>query len=385
MSTATLPETVPATPPAARASTGLRQGLKLVASAMGWLFGFASLFVGLAVLAAVPVGQFLALGYLLEASGRVSRSGRLRDGFIGARTAAVLGGVAVGCALLWLPLYGVSILVESAKIIAPDGRAARLWEWWLTVLAAAAFLHATAAILRGGRLRYFFNPLNVVWLARRVIRGGAYQEARDDLWDFVAALRLPYYFWLGLRGFVGALVWLVIPLALLGIGHKNPGAGVLGAVLLGLVVLYLPFLQARFARDNRLRAYREVSQVRDEYRRAPVAFAVALSVQLLFAVPLYLLKIETIPRELMFLEAMVFLAFMFPARLVVGWAYSRPARRAEPRHWLFRWAGRLLIPAAVAVYVLVVFFSQHVGWHGVSTLYEQHAFLLPVPFVSWGQ
>jgi hypothetical protein len=70
---------------------------------------------------------------------------------------------------------------------------------------------------------------------------------------------------------------------------------------------------------------------------------------------------------------------------VVGWAYARPTRRDAPRHWLFRWVGRLLILAAVAFYVLIVFFSQHVGWHGVSTLYEQHAFLLPVPFANRGE
>ena len=40
------------------------------------------------VLAALPVLQFLSLGYLLEAGGRVARSGRLREGFIGVRTAA---------------------------------------------------------------------------------------------------------------------------------------------------------------------------------------------------------------------------------------------------------------------------------------------------------
>ena len=35
------------------------------------------------------------------------------------------------------------------------------------------------------------------------------------MWDFFVGLRLPYYFWLGLRGFVGAVVWLVVPVSLL--------------------------------------------------------------------------------------------------------------------------------------------------------------------------
>src|SRR4051812_17681135 len=48
-----------------------------VGSAMGWLFGAAVLTVGLAALAALPVLQFLSLGYLLESGARVARSGRL--------------------------------------------------------------------------------------------------------------------------------------------------------------------------------------------------------------------------------------------------------------------------------------------------------------------
>ena len=191
-----------------------------------------------------------------------------------------------------------------------------------------------------------------------------------------------YYFWLGLRGFVGALLWLALPVFLLGMGHQAPIAGVVGAGLLALVVLYLPFLQARFARDGRLRAYRDLGTVRAEYRRAPVAFALALSLQLAAAVPLYLLKIEMIPRDLVFLEGLVFLLFIFPARLLGGWAYARGTRREEPRIWLSRWFARFAVIPIVLTYVLVVFLSLHLGWKGITGLYEQHAFLLPVPFVA---
>jgi hypothetical protein len=44
--------------------------------------------------------------------------------------------------------------------------------------------------------------------------------------------------------------------------------------------------------------------------------------------------------------------------------------------------GRLAIVAAAAFYVLVVFLAQYTSWGGVSSLYEQHAFLLPVPFFN---
>jgi hypothetical protein len=346
-------------------------------------FGVGALFIGLAVLAAIPLGQFLALGYLLESSGRVARSGRIRDGFIGVRTAARFGGIALAGFLLWLPLYFLSIQAEAARIIDPNGRIARQWEVWLSVLAALFALQCSAAILRGGRFRDFFRPLNVPWLVVRAVRGGLYTEARDRLWNTVVALRLPYYFWLGVRGFLGAFLWLAIPLLLLGLGHRAPLVGFIGGLMLAAVVLYVPFLQVRFARDNRLRAFREFRQIRAAFRRAPLAFAFALWVHLLFAIPLYILKIEVIPRDLVFLEGVMFLLFIFPARLLGGWAYARGSRRAVPRFWMVRWIGRFAVVPIVGAYVFVVFLSQHLGWQGIGSLYEQHAFLLPVPFVTW--
>jgi len=252
----------------------------------------------------------------------------------------------------------------------------------LLALMAVYLLHVGGALVRGGRLRHFLHPLNIPWLGLKLLRGGLYTDCRDRLWAAALRLRLTYYFGLGLRGYLGAFLWLVVPQALLGSGHRVPALGILGAVLLGIVVLYLPLLQARFARDNRLRAYREWWSVRRDFGRAPLAFAIAIWVQLLAASPLYLLKIEAIPRDLIFLEGFVFLAFMFPARLVMGWAYARAGQREELRHVVSRWAGRLAVLPVVVAYVGVVFISQHIGWYGVNSLYEQHAFLLPVPFTD---
>ena len=127
-----------------------RSVVAAVGSAAVWCFGLASMVLGLAVLAAVPLGLFLALGYLLESSGRVARSGQLRDGFIGIRTAAGFGGLAVVGLVMWLPLYLLSLQAEAARIIDPSGRAVRLAEGWLAVLAVLFSLHAAGALLRGG-------------------------------------------------------------------------------------------------------------------------------------------------------------------------------------------------------------------------------------------
>jgi hypothetical protein len=377
------------TPPPERRSR--RPTLRLagrVARAVGsvseWLFGAATLLVGLAVLAAVPVLQFLSLGYLLEAGGRVARTGRLRDGFIGVRLAARLGGLVLGSWLVFLPARFVAGLARSAQVIDPGGRIAAGWRVGLSVLLGLTALHVAAACLRGGRFRYFLWPFNVVWLLRRVARGGYYAEARDAVWETAAALRLPYYFWLGVRGFFSALVWLAIPITLLARGQRpTPGAplvGFLGGVLLAIVLLYLPFLQMRLAAANRFAEVFRPRAVRADFRRAPWAFAFAFTLTLLFALPLYLLKIEIVPREAEWLPGLVFVAFIFPARLATGWALARAARREAPRHWFFRWTGRLPLLPVAAFYVLVVFFTQYTSWNGVWSLYEQHAFLVPVPF-----
>ena len=35
------------------------------------------------------------------------------------------------------------------------------------------------------------------------------------------------------------------------------------------------------------------------------------------------------------------------------------------------------------LYVLIVFLAQYTSWGGAWDLYEQHAFLLPVPFLGY--
>jgi len=362
----------------------LIRSVRSIHSALEWLFGAVVLCIGLAVLAALPVLQFLSLGYLLEAGGRIARTGRLRDGFVGVRLAARLGGVVVGSWLVLLPVRFLSDLAWSAGIIDPGGRVAARWRLALLLVISLAFVHIVTACARGGRLRYFAWPFNLFWLLRRLLRGGYYTEARDTVWNTVVSLRLPYYFWLGLRGFLGAFAWLVVPITLLAASRGHSGGatllGYIGGLLLAGVLVYLPFLQMRLAATNRFGAVFEVRAVRADFGRAPWAFAVALIITLLFALPLYLLKIQLVPRDAAWLPSLVFIVFIFPARLLTGWALGRALRRPKPRHWFFRWTGRVPLLPATAFYVLILFFTQYTSWNGVWSLYEQHAFLVPVPF-----
>jgi hypothetical protein len=258
-----------------------------------------------------------------------------------------------------------------------------MWRRGIVGVAVLMFLHGAVACARDGRLRRFVWPVgNAIWVVRRLRAGGLYTESRDRLAGFVGGLRLIHYFRLGVLGFFGTLAWLVVPSTLIALGSRLPALGVIGALLLAVVAPGIPFLQAGFAVNGRFRSLFARRAARERFRRAPWAFAFALLMLLLAAVPLYLLKIEMVPREAAWLPGLVFVAFLAPARLLVGWAYARSERREQPRHWLFRIVGRVAIVPVAVFYVLIVFLSQYTSWGGVASLYEQHAFLLPAPFLT---
>ncbi|HEY5313322.1 MAG TPA: hypothetical protein VIK18_12420, partial [Pirellulales bacterium] len=70
-------------------------------------------------------------------------------------------------------------------------------------------------------------------------------------------------------------------------------------------------------------------------------------------------------------------------RLLVGWACAYAERRPRMRHWLLRQAARLAMLALALAYVGIVYFTQYTSWYGLASLYQQHAFLLPAPFLNY--
>ncbi len=412
-------------------------------SGLEWLFGLVSVIAGLALLASIPIFQLLSLGYLLEVSGRISRSGRVRDGFIGIRPAAQLGSIVLGTWLMLWPIRLVSSFWQSAQLIDAHSGVTAAWRIGLLLFTPLMLSHIMLAWTCGGKLRHFFWPVLAplffaMWTLRRVVssrilrplvgpvvgtisprllkdlttvplltawfppaifwsglrQGRIYATTRDAVWKFVSNMRPHYYFWLGLQGFVGAITWLFVPILLIiattnlrlddreaaqGLGAI---AGLLGSLLLAVVILYLPFLQAHFAAERRFVAMFELGTVRKMFLRAPLAFWFALFVTLGFSLPLYLLKIEYIPRETVWLPSIVFVVFILPARIVTGWAVGRARRRTEPRFFLSRWGARLAALPVVLFYVLIAYFTQYLSWYGSFSLFEQHAFLTPVPFLG---
>lgn len=361
---------------------------RFVTTVTHWCFGFVSLIIILSVLATIPIAQFLSLGYLLEAGGRVAKSGKLRQGFIGISQAARVGSVALGVFLTMLPIRILSSYWYSSSLLNGDVAQTRSLRAIVLVLGTLAVFHILWAVFRGGKLRHFAWPAPFLFW-RRVREGGMYDVASHRLLEFVQALRLHHYFWLGLRGFIGATIWLFLPITMLAAAttFDDPEAGgffaFLGGIVLAIVLVYLPFLQLRLSLTDEFRSQFQVSVVRKSFQRAPLAYWFSLLMTLALAVPLYILKAELIPREAAWLPSLFFVTMMFPARLAVGWAMSRSERREDPRHWFFRWTGWAAMLPVVLTYALIVYFTQFTSWHGAASLYEQHAFLVPVPFLGY--
>ncbi|MGY8644120.1 MAG: hypothetical protein ACKVJU_23870 [Verrucomicrobiales bacterium] len=352
-----------------------------------WLMGVVALICGLAILAVIPILNFLSLGYLLEVSGRIARTGRFKAGFIGIRKASAVGSLVVGTWLVLLPVRFVSDLWKDAELISPGSGSAQGLRIGLIVMTVLAALHISWAAVRGGRLRHFFWPAPIAffkWLGQNA----KFTQVRNGVLGYIKALRFPYYFWLGFRGFVGALIWLGIPvLVLFGAAHiGNDGLAFLcnlvGGGLLLFAAMYLPFIQANFAKTGKVESFIKLREVRNYFSRAPFAFWISLFATVLFAFPLYILKVELPPQDLAWIPSILFVVFIFPARMLVGWALARAERQESPRHPFAKWLSRLGGIPVVGAYVFIVWLTQYLSFNGSWSLLEQHAFLVPAPILG---
>lgn len=363
----------------------LRRCGALLGNCFELLIGGLGLVLGLSILATLPVLQFISLGYLLESGRRVIQSGRLRDGFPGIRLAARLATIAIAAWLMLLPVRAVADLAYSAALLGNERQADRL-QLVFFILFSGITLHFLSACWRGGRIRNFLWPAPL-WLIRQLRSGTLWSRSRDHVLTTIERLHVPQLFWLGVRGFFVAAVWLVVPISIIVSGTRfnaEPAVliSLLGILLLALVLLYLPFLQLNFARSGKLSHGFDVGLVRNQFRRAPVAFWMALLATLVMAVPLYLLKAELLPREAAWLPSVVFVLSILPARMLAGWAIARAENRERKGHFIFRASARMMAIPVVLLYGGIVYLTQFLSWHGAWSLYEQHAFMLPVPFVG---
>jgi hypothetical protein len=368
--------------PAAKTTThqiGIRSR---VAAFYNAIWGVASLAVGLAILAAIPVVNLLCLGYLLHGAGRVADTGRLAAGFPGIAKASRIGKIAFGTWLVLWPLRGISQLADAAFLIDPHG-AAKRWQIVVTVVLILTVCHILWACVRGGRLRDFLWPAPIKFL-RWLRSSGKYVALRDAVCDYLLGLRLPFYWKFGLKGAIGSLFWLVPPIAILLTASKLPegpaaALSFIGGLALLPAAIYLPLLQVRFAQTGTLNAFQELGTVRDWFGRQPMCLTIGTGVVLASAVPLYLLKIELTPEEIRWLPALVFTVFAWPARLLIARLAAVAQRRDNAAHWAWRWIWRLVTLGLATGYVLAVYLSQYLSWEGTASLLDQHAFLVPGP------
>ncbi len=425
----------------------VKRMIRVVLYYIGWfirsLFGIASLIVLLAVVAAIPFANFLALGYLLEVEGRLARSGKLRDAFPLLDLAPQLGSIILGIGVWIIPLRFLALAAADARLIDPGSPADTALSILVPVLAILLTAHLCLALAFGGSLWHFFRPpiillaillpillvlsfprLAVGALAvtglfgfmahraewgswffsrikgclfpmlaparsfftdlRRLATPGYWTEATTAVRDFIVALRLRHHFLLGLKGYIGAMLWLLIPTALFAATTKTEGGPILvtllGGILLIVVLSWVPFLQAHFAAENRFGAMFELRKVRELYKNAPFSWTITMLITLTLALPLYLFKIVLPPSDAMWLATIVFIVSIYPVKVITGWAYHRALTREKRAHFTLRWLTRLVLLPLLTLYVVLLFFTQFIGEHGKGVLFEHHAFLLPAPF-----
>lgn len=376
---------------------------------ISFLYGVASLIFLLALVANVPILQFASFGYLLESAGRLGRGRSLGQSIPGRPQAARIFTIILCCWLLLLPIRVIAGFWFDAWLIDPGSNQTRVLRAVQVVLTVVALSWIVVALTRGGRFRDFLWPFASVWhrlpawwrtsdgkdqitvgkLGPRTARlKSAYREKRDQVYDFFTSLKVGYLFRVGLLGVIGTLLWLIVPMTLLiaagqpdPAGDGRPGLIALFALLLAVPAFcLLPFLQIHFAVKGKLNRFLQVRQVWQNFGRAPLAHLLALFLTYALAIPLFLLKIETVPSEFFWLFSIVFIVFIWPAKLICGWAWRRGQRKTEPARWWVRIPARLLALVLALVMVGDLFVGRYILWNGSDTVFENHMFLMPTPF-----
>ena len=343
----------------------------------------------LSAVAAVPGGPILALGWMLEAEGRASgESGadnppRLR---VLLRAAAVLAGVGLVVWLATVPVRLAAGAAADAAVIAPGSSAAAGWRAGTVAAAVGLAVHLALWLLAGGRTGWFRPVRNASRVARDP--AGCWRRLGDDaaaLWRELDPLG---GLWLGVRGVVVGLAWLLVPSLLL----ANQGGDVgsefgraVGAVWLIVVLPLVPAAQANLAAARRggawngVRAGLSPRRAWRAWRRRPGRWCGVLLAVGAGSLPLYLLAVVELPADAAWLLTPACVAAVLPGRLLAGWTrWNLSGVVPVRKRWLTLW-----LPVAWALagaYVGVLFLTQFAAADGPAAVVRQPGFLAPVPF-----
>jgi hypothetical protein len=355
-----------------------------------------SMVLVLSFVATIPVLQFASLGYILESSGRVARGEPWGRCFPGVKQFGLIVRCAVWVFLTWLPVWFLTDLGYSSELIQPGSVQAARLRTLARAVSILWVLWVAWAIARGGRWYHFLWP-QPIRFAKKIFSFDFWRELESRWWDFLVSLEFWRLWKLGFKASVGALIWLAIPalailIALNGASQVQPQQqgglallGLFGALGMAWVLQYLPGLQIQLARQSpssqqRLGHMWERKEVRAAFLRAPLSFALAQGLFYAMSIPLYVLRIEKIPEQLWFGLAIVFVTAMFPAKLLLGWAWRNAQRRENSAHWALRWIAWVPMLGAIGVYIGFLYLGKFTAWEGGASLLLQHAFLPPVPF-----
>jgi hypothetical protein len=359
--------------------------------ALGWLFSFAvgclTLLLFVAVLAAVPGLNLLALGWMLDAEGRVARSGRLRDGLPWLGVVPRLGVVAIGIWAWLLVVRLVAAAADDAALVDPGSATAAAWGQARSIVAIIVAAHLLLALAAGPSPMAFLRPIRNLRRVVAAVRSGTlWQNAAAAVRRLLDVLAPAATFRLGLGGFLGGLVWVAAPTVLFAAARTSdrplaPLVSVIGGILLALTLMWVPFLQARYAATGHLAAFLDLGAVREWFRRAPLAMLAALVFLLGLTLPLHLLKVALPPRDAVWLLTPLFVLLILPGRLAVGWAAARAAARPERAWLLTRIAAGIGCWATLALYLALLFLAPVLAALGTRVLFDHHAVLLPTPFL----
>jgi hypothetical protein len=364
------------------------------------LFGTAILWLLLALLASYPVGNLLALGFVLEAEGRVARSGRLRHALFLIPAAARLGSMTVGFAVWLAPLWLLAGAAADARWIARDGSMPRTWRLALATTSLLIGLHLLLAMSRGGSPGCFLRPIrNARWLRAQLAAGTYWPLAQAAVREYLTAWRLPHHLRVGAVGFVATAAWLAVPTALYATLRDSSSSvqrllTIVGGASLVPVLAWLPVLQARFAADPRVTTMFDLRAARASIRQAPLAWLLGTIALYALSIPLFYyslhLKMHLPPHRGLFDLMFISLACMFPARVFLGMACHRAACRsaatspqpAHPRRTRIRTV--LVVLSRAVLYVLLAFFVWLLFHTRFATdlhhiLLIHHSLLLPIP------
>jgi len=352
------------------------------------LVALLSLVTVLSILAAIPGLHLLTLGLLLEAQRRVAISGRLKEGLPLLPLAPRIGRVFLTVAVCCLPVKLQASRIHHAQIIlGADSEAVRNMQTMLMLLNSFLLIYLTCFILNGCRFRILLRPYRNLRGGFRSVFTSAGRKSLAESVDFVMGqLCLGRHFMLGLRAFIGGMIWLLLPTSMM-VACSAPNLSgpafamisVAGFLLMIPVAAWLPYLQIHQAVEGRFAAVFEIKVVRQRIRQAPFSWMLTTLLLYLLTIPLYIGQIRLPAEDSLLLLTPFSVILVYPARILMGWAWFRGRGVSAPASGWWHRSLRLAMLPPLTICSGLIFLTPYISQAGRLAPYANQAYLGPVP------